>query len=198
VTGQPTGADVVRRALSSPATLADGRLMCVDGPAGSGKTSFAESVRRAVPAGMTCRVLHMDDVYPGWAGLADGVAVVAEGVVERLARGVPGGYRRYDWVQGRLAERVDVDPVDLLVVEGVGSGALSYAPLVTTLVWVEAEAAVRLARGLVRDGEAAREHWVDWMAQEQTWFAEQRTRERADVVVRTDGRQPTSGSCTSA
>ncbi len=125
MTSGPTGRDVVRRALGSAPTLAGRRLVCIDGPTGSGKTTLAAAVGGAVPAGTSCRVLHMDDVYPGWSGLAEGVAAMAEGVVGRLDRGRVGRYRRYDWVRERLAEHVDVEPVDLLVVEGVGSGALA-------------------------------------------------------------------------
>jgi uridine kinase len=128
----------------------------------------------------------MDDLYPGWTGLADGVAAMAEGVLARLGRGEAGRYRRYDWVQERLAEHVDVEPVDLLVVEGVGSGALAYAELITTLVWLEAGRDVRLARGLARDGEEARRHWLDWMREEERWLVRERTRERADLVISTD------------
>jgi uridine kinase len=190
VTGRPTGADVVRRALRLPATLAGGRLVCIDGPAGSGKTTFAESVRRAVPAHLTCRVLHMDDVYPGWSGLEAGVAAMADGVVAAHARGCDGGYRRYDWDAEALAEHVHVPPVDLLVVEGVGSAARAYADHITTVVWLEAEPATRLARGLARDGEAVRGHLVEWRRQEQAWFAREGTRQRADLVLRTDSPAP--------
>jgi hypothetical protein len=78
-----------------------------------------------------------------------------------------------------------VPRVDVLVLEGVGSGALAYADLVTVLVWVEADDADRLARGIARDGVATREQLARWMADEAPYLAEQRTRERADLVVRT-------------
>jgi len=186
VTGPHAAADVVRRALRSAATLGSGRLVCVDGPAGSGKTTFAAAVGAAVPSDLTCRVLHMDDIYPGWTGLAAGVAGIADGVVAPHASGTTGSYRRFDWEADQLAERVEVPPVDVLVVEGVGSGARAYAKQITTLVWLEAQAETRLARGLARDGEGARLHWLAWMDQEQAWFDREGTRARADLVLRTD------------
>jgi uridine kinase len=186
VSDRRAAADVVRRALESPATLGAGRLVCIDGPAGAGKTTLAAEVEAAVPDGLSCRVLHMDDVYPGWEGLADGVATVAAGVIEPLRRGEPGGYRRYDWVAGSLAERVDVPPVDLLLVEGVGSGGRAYNDVITTLVWVDAPRTTWLARGLARDGESMRERWLAWMVDEESWFARERTRERADLLLGTD------------
>lgn len=180
-----TADDVVRRTLAAPPTLGEGRLVCVDGPAGSGKTTFAASVRRAVPRDVTCRVVHLDDLYPGWDGLRAGVEHVAAKVVVPMAAGADGRYRRWDWHVGRPGPWVDVPRVDVLVLEGVGAGALAYAEQITTLVWVETADAVRLERGVARDGEAARAQLERWRAGEAPYLAEQRTRERADVVVRT-------------
>ena len=180
-----TPEDVVRRTLAAAPTFGDGRLVCVDGPAGSGKTTFAAAVWRATPREVSCRVVHLDDLYPGWDGLRAGVEHVATHVVAPMARGEDGRYLRYDWIAGRPGDWVDVPRVDLLVLEGVGSGALAYADLITTLVWVEADDDVRLARGVARDGIASRESFEKWMADEAPYLAEQRTRERADVVVRT-------------
>ncbi len=180
-----SAADVVRRTLEAAPTLGAGRLVCVDGPAGSGKTTFAADVRRATPREVSCRVVHLDDLYPGWGGLRAGVEHVAEHVVGAFGRGEDGRYLRYDWHAGRPGGWVDVPRVDLLVLEGVGSGALAYADLVTTLVWLEADDDVRLDRCLTRDGSDSREHLVQWMADETAYLLEQRTRDRADFVLRT-------------
>ena len=177
--------DVVRRTLAAAPTFGEGRLLCIDGPAGSGKTTFAAAVRRAVPRDVGCGVVHLDDLYPGWDGLRAGVEHVARHVVAPMARGEDGRYRRYDWHAGRPGGWVEVQRPDLLVLEGVGAGSLAYAHLITTLVWVEADQDVRLSRTVARDGAASRDRLVQWMADEAPYLAEQRTRERADLVVRT-------------
>jgi uridine kinase len=82
-----------------------------------------------------------------------------------------------------FAEERVVDPVDVLILEGVGSAGAAYDESITCLVWVEAPPGVRLERGLARDGEQMRDHWVTWGAQEEAMFVRQRTRERADVIV---------------
>ena len=184
--------DVVRRTLAAPTTLGRGRLLCIDGPAGSGKTTLAAAVLDAVPDPVTRRVVHLDDVYPGWTGLVAGIERVARLLVAPLARNEPGGYRRYDWVTETEAEWHDVPPVDLLVLEGVGAGALDFARHITTLVWVDAPRDVRLGRGVARDielygpadaGEELRGRWLRWMADEDALLAEHRTRARADLEV---------------
>jgi uridine kinase len=125
----------------------------------------------------------MDNVFAGWAGLEQGMATVADGVVSPLRCGQVGRYRRYDWHRGTFAEEREIAPCEVLVVEGVGSGQAVYADAITCLVWVDTPADVRLRRGLDRDGEEMRAHWLAWRKQEDAMFARQRTRERADVVV---------------
>jgi uridine kinase len=174
-------AEVLAHARSRPATLGTGRLVAVDGPAGSGKTTLAAEV--ATLAGAP--VLHLDDLYPGWDGLFD-VDPAVLGVLEPLAAGRPGRYRRYDWYAGEHRESHEVEPSPLLVLEGVGAGNRAWEQWVTTLVWVEAAPEAREARALARDGQSLREHWDGWTRDEARLFSEQGTRARADLVVRTD------------
>lgn len=165
--------------LSRKPALGDVRLVCIDGPAGSGKTTLAARLADAL-GGV---VLHLDDLYEGWAGL-DGVADRLDAqVLTPVAAGRPGRYQRYDWEADRFADWVDLPVTAVLVVEGCGSAARAVAGRASAVVWVEAPAAVRLERGLERDGEAMRPQWLRWRALEQEHFAREGTRERADVVV---------------
>jgi cytidylate kinase len=78
---------------------------------------------------------------------------------------------------------VVVAPGDLLVVVGVGSGAAAYAEDNPPLVWVDAPADLRLARGDARDGEAVRPELLAWMAREEDHLRRERSRERADILA---------------
>lgn len=180
-------AALVERVRRGPARLGPdpaGRLVLVDGPAGSGKTTLAAQLGAALPA----QVVHLDDLYEGWTGLLAGVRRLEEDVLAPLAAGADGRYRRYDWHAGAYAETHEVPRAPALVVEGCGAGARRLAPLTTLLVWVEADDALRLERGLRRDGDAARDHWHAWMAQEREVYAAEATRERADVRLDAWGR----------
>lgn len=170
-------------ALTRAATLADGRLVAVDGPAGSGKTTLAAALEQlSAERDLSCRLLHMDDMYDGWDGLPR-VADQLEGLLRPLSRGEVGDYRHYDWEAGRFTHAVEVEPVELLVVEGVGSGARTVGDLATVLVWVEAPHDLRHRRGVERDGPAFAAAWEQWAADEEVLFALEGTRGRADVLV---------------
>lgn len=172
---------VAGMAADRPAGLGATRLVCVDGPAGSGKTTLAAQLGALLPA----QVVHMDDLYEGWTGMRAGIARLTEWVLEPLAAGRPGRYQRYDWGLGKYAERHTVPLADFLVVEGCGSASLSTEPYSPLVVWVEASDDVRLERGLERDGAALEPAWREFMRTERAHYAEHRTRERAHV--RLDG-----------
>lgn len=170
-------------ASMKPPLLGDGRLVCIDGPAGSGKSTLARAVLDAATEHGTTRLVHTDDMLDGWSGLPRLTDTVEHDLVGPLRDGRPGSYLRYDWLRGRFAERHTVDPVDTLVLEGVGSGSLAWSECTTLLVWVEAPEDLRLRRGVQRDGEELRPQWLRWVAEEAELFRRERTRERADFLV---------------
>lgn len=165
-------------------TLGSSRLLCVDGRAGSGKTTLGRAVNRAASEVGTSRLIQMDDLYEGWSGLGnDLTARIDSELLGPLREDRPGRYRRYDWEREQFAEWHTVEPADILVIEGVGSGASAYHKSITTLVWVEAPRELRIKRGIARDGDEVLDKWLIWMADEDVLFARERTRERAGVLV---------------
>lgn len=182
--GEDPSADLVahltRLVLAAPPRAGSTRLVAVDGPSGAGKTTLAEAlaIRLGAP------VVHMDDLYPGWDGLRESRLRLSEWVVDPLRDGRPPRYRRWDWASSEYGEWVQVEPSGVVVLEGCGSGALDTADALSLLVWVEAEEGVRRERGLRRDPGYV-DFWDRWGRQEREVFAQDRTRERADVVVDT-------------
>jgi hypothetical protein len=101
-------------------------LVCVDGPAGSGKTTLAGAIAALVD---DVTVVHCDEMLQGWRGLP-GLGRTIEAMLRPLARDRPGTWTRWDWAAERWAETHDVAPGGLLVLEGVGSWDAAYADLV--------------------------------------------------------------------
>ncbi len=92
-------------------------------------------------------------------------------LVGPLASGHPGRYHRYDWHLGRFADWVSVPRTELLILEGVGAGHPNIASRRASLVWIDADPDLCLARGLARDGEGMRDQWLDWKVKEAAYFA---------------------------
>jgi uridine kinase len=176
-----TFAALAARVLAEPARLGTVRLVCVDGPAGSGKTTFAGRLTDAL--GNDVASVHLEDLYAGWT-LTGAAARLSAGVLRPLAEGRPGSHHRYDWAAGRFAdEPVHVAVPRVLVVEGCGSSPRAVDRWTTLRIWVEAPAPLRLSRGLARDGDDLAAHWRRWQESEARHFAAEGTRGRADLRV---------------
>jgi uridine kinase len=184
-----TFAALADRVRAVPARLGSARLVCVDGPAGSGKTTFAARLSGALAPDAV--VVHLDDLYAGWT-VTGAVARLTAGVLRPLSEGRSGAFHAYDWTTGAFSpELTPVPATPVLVVEGCGSGARALDPWRSLLVWVEAPRPLRMARGLTRDGADLEAEWLRWQATEAAEFAREGTRARADVRV--DGAAPAAG-----
>lgn len=140
----------------------------IDGPSGAGKTTFAESVSRSTGL----RVIHLDDFYPGWGGLAEASRMVAACVLHPRNP----GYRRWDWTADAPADWVPLEPGESVIIEGVG--AVTEASIAAAgelgdvlTVRLNAPAQVRRARALKRD-TGYEPFWDMWARQEEHHFAE--------------------------
>jgi uridine kinase len=158
------------------------KVVAVDGPSGSGKTFFTTALAAHIPSAL---VLHMDDMYPGWDGLSQGVATLHDRVLSQIAQGEQATYQGWDWEHETYAEWRGLPATRLLLVDGVGSGAGRNAGLESVLIWLEADREVRFRRGIERDGESYLPQWQRWAAQEEALFRADRTRSRADLIINT-------------
>lgn len=155
-------------------------VVAVDGPSGAGKSRFAAGLADATGAD----VLHLEDVYPGWHGLAATPSIITA-VLEAIAVDGVGTARRWDWGQNLPGPLLHVPPTRLLILDGVGSGAAVIRPYLSALIWVDAPPAVRQRRALSRDGGTYAPFWDVWAAQEVEHFTAEGTRRHADLAVTT-------------
>lgn len=180
-------ADIARLVASAGSRVRVG----IDGPGGSGKSRLAAELVRCWPT--DAALVHGDDfgrptTDPARSeqrigGLFD-LSRLEREVLEPHERGVPIRYRRYDWSTDRLGEWVTAPHDRKLIVEGVYCTHPSIRDRYHFLIWVEADRPTRLARGLARDGQAARSRWEDiWMPVEDRYRAEHRPEATAHLVL---------------
>jgi uridine kinase len=167
--------DVVRRL---PATAAG--TVLIDGRSGSGKSSLAD---RLAAVWRDSVVVRLDDVYPGWDGLAWAAEHIRVELLAPRAAGRVGRWRRWDWTVGAAAEWHTVEPGGRLIVEGVGALTAATRALADLGIWVDTPDAERKRRALERDGDTYRPHWDRWAAQEDAFIARHRPHTVADLVI---------------
>jgi energy-coupling factor transporter ATP-binding protein EcfA2 len=163
---------VVSVGASNPVVLIDGR-------SGSGKSSLARKLVARWPLRGRVQLVALDSLYPGWDGLADGVATAQELILRPHARGLIGVWERWDWDTSASAEAHAVDPSLPLIVEGSGLLTAVTARLGDVRVWLESPVNSRKRRALDRDGETYRPHWDRWAEQEERHLSRDDPSERA-------------------
>lgn len=179
--------DIARRLTGGGA-----RTILIDGRSGSGKSTLACELQRAWNSSI---VVRLDDMYPGWDGLAWAVAHVHTALLQPRSAGRPGRWRRWDWTTNAPAGWHVVAPDQRLIVEGVGALTPANRASADLGIWVDTPDDERKRRALERDGETYRPHWERWAAQEVDYLATYQPRAQADWIVTEtpDGREWTPG-----
>lgn len=158
-------------------------LVCIDGPAGAGKTTLADQLRELRPDAV---IIHMDELYDGWVNALDA------GLTSRLIRDIRDPflagevitYRRYDWHTAAFTEHVTVTVPDLLILEGVASAQEVTRSVAALSVFIDVEPTVGRQRVLERDGASSADHIDAWQQQEQAHFLRDRTPDSVTIRLR--------------
>lgn len=163
------------------------RLVGVDGPGGSGKSTIA----RELSAAFGWPIIEIDD-FLSWVSLENWWPRFESEVIAPLLAGRSIRYQVRDWAGDEFGEGLgawkELAWTPILIIEGIGSTRAAVADSLACRVWVEAPASERMARGVARDGESHRDLWERYMADEARFFAADQTADRADVRVDTGGR----------
>jgi uridine kinase len=174
-------ADVVAEVMERPA--AGGiRLIGVDGPQASGKSTLAERLS----ARLRAPLIQMDD-FVSWPDLVGWWPRFEAQVLNPLLSGGEAHYQLRDWENDEFGtalhgwKTVQWSPV--VVLEGLTCTRAAIADRLAYRIWVEAPDGIRLRRGLERDGDTHRALWLDSMTTERQFFMHDATRTRADLRV---------------
>ena len=168
-------------------------LIGVDGCGGSGKSTLASKLKESLTR---VTVVHMDDFYLPSSQILkippidkpigsdyDWRRVLSQ-VLEPIAQDKEGDYQRYDWGKDELAEWHTVPVGGIVIIEGVYAIRSEFYNQYDLTIWVECPREIRLSRGIERDGEKAREMWMNnWMISEDVYMKIDKPFERADVIV---------------
>ncbi|MDE0605497.1 MAG: (d)CMP kinase [bacterium] len=169
-------------------------IVGIDGPSASGKSTLAAGLAKVLPEAI---LVEGDDFYrpesdPNRskieiAGLFDLPRLASQVLIPHTEeRDLH--YQRYDWETGSLGDWATGVKGAPLIVEGIYSTHQTLRDYYDLRIWVTAPRAIRLARGIERDGEEARSKWVDvWMPAEDRYVAEQAPQDHAHLVLAGSG-----------
>jgi uridine kinase len=162
-------------------------IVLIDGRAGSGKSTFAEKLQNLLfrEGDSLPRIIHMDDLYPGWDGLAQGAEYLQRAILTPLLRNGSASWQEYNWELAKRDSWREFSGGTPLIIEGCGALNNYTATVALTSVWLDAEESVRKSRWLERDGDIFTEYFDMWSAQELDFIAREKSTELANFLLNT-------------
>ncbi len=158
-------------------------IIAVDGRSGAGKTTLAVELATLLREHHSVSLFHLEDIYPGWDGLADGMDRYVRSVLTPLAAGSSAHWTAWDWTTNDDGDTRLTQPSDIVIVEGVGASCAAARELLDVAVWIEADDDIRRTSAIERDGDTYSPFWQRWANQEEFWLSTDDPAGRADILV---------------
>jgi adenylate kinase family enzyme len=161
-------------------------IVLIDGRAGSGKSTFAEVLQQQLfrDGESAPRVIHMDNIFEGWDGLALGSDYMVRFILQPLARRETASWQDWSWVKNQRSSWREFSGGTPLIVEGCGSLTERSKEHADIAIWLEASEEVRRERWIQRERHL--EKFDFWAAQELDFYAREKSQSLADLVIKTD------------
>ena len=161
-------------------------IILIDGRAGSGKSTFAEALQQQLfrDGESAPRVIHMDNIFEGWDGLALGSDYMVRFILQPLARQETASWQDWSWVKNQRSSWREFSGGTPLIVEGCGSLTERSKEHADLSIWLEASEKTRRERWIQRERHL--EKFDFWAAQELDFYAREKSQSLADLVIKTD------------
>jgi len=165
-------------------------LVGVDGPGGSGKSTFAKELVELLS---NTRIVRMDDFYKpenlrqesnaeigsyfDWQKLEKQLLIP---FMENL--GIR--FQKYDWQCDSLKEWQYISKNSNVIVEGVYSTRQELSKYYDLKIWIDCPADDRLLRGIERGGIEMKNQWQNvWMKQENDYLEKYHPISLSDIII---------------
>ena len=158
------------------------KIVVIDGPAGSGKTTLAKSLSGLLE---NCPIIHMDEIYEGWDNALTPKTSqdLVEWIINPLLEDKSIAFIKYDWNLEQRVEKIVIKNPKVIVIEGVGSSVSEISEHACLKLWIEVNEETGINRVLARDGRQIQEQMQIWQSQESKFFIENNSKENSDIWI---------------
>jgi uridine kinase len=165
-------------------------IVGIDGAGGAGKSTLAGGISAALDGRVS--IVRCDDFYRPLTGARYSPEEAYENYFDwrrlrdealiPLRAGVRARYQRHDWSTDRLAESIEVEPREIVIVDGVFSLRPELRALIDVAIFVDTPRDERMRRMLARPQNNT--SWIDrWMAAEDWYLEHVAPHRHADLVI---------------
>ena len=187
--------DDVVSCVTDLAALQEPILIGIDGGAGAGKTTFADRFAHAVSeTAVPVSVVRADGFYKcaaeRWAGPIQDQPIghdldwqrLWDQVIDPLRAGRRARYQPFDWPADRLKDWVTVDPVGVVIIEGVFALRNELSDSYDLRIWLSCPRDTCVSRILDR-GDMTPSELERWIPGEEAYTASHAPDQRAHLIV---------------
>ena len=166
-------------------------IVLIDGRAAAGKSLFAKELAEIYfkSEKQAARIVSMDDLYPGWEGLASGSIYLLTQILTPVSQARTANWQVWNWAESKRGAEDSVNGHrefsggTALIVEGCGSISRLTSELADLTIWIEADLAVRKTRFNQRDSGKFDGYFATWSAQEDEFYEREKSRELAQLII---------------
>jgi uridine kinase len=185
----PKDAIAAARALLNARLKSVMLVVAIDGGGGAGKSTLANGIKEAYsgraaivrcddfyrPLNAQCAPEEAYQRYFDWRRLRDEVLIPLRG-------GKRARYQRNDWTADRFAEWIEIEPSEIVVVEGVFSMRPELQEWIDVAIFIETPRNERIRRMSARPQDTT--SWMHrWMAAEDWYLENLAPQYRADLLI---------------
>jgi len=158
------------------------KLICIDGPAGSGKTTLAKNLKNFLN---NTSIIHMDEIYEGWENALNDnlVSNIQNWIITPMKKSEPIIYTKFDWYLKSRKDKVIIENYENIILEGVGAASLGIRELSVLNLWIEGRKEILLNRVLDRDGNQIKDEMKLWQSKESEYFLKHDIKKHCDFWI---------------
>jgi len=191
--GRTTSFEELAKHITHTSSQYRQKLIAIDGGGGAGKTTFSTLLAKAMPGSY---VVKIDDFYrpKQLRTPLESTKIINPNfdwdrfrtvILDAVRDNKDIAYQVYDHGAGTLSDQIKHVPSDApIIIEGVWSLQKAFLDYYDYRIWLEAPAAIRLERGVLRDGEDFREVWEqEWIPIDEHYRETDRPHLKAEYVI---------------